>query len=405
VTFMAACAIRAPVHETGKLIELEALRGIAAVVVLVHHFMLGFTPRLHGLLYPDQPYSIFGTPAFAFVNGSAAVVVFFVLSGFVLTAGILESRNASRLFVAAVKRWPRLALTVMVSNAIAGLLMAYSLFQNVPAAPVVPSIWLGWFYDWRSAGTYEIVHAVAEGATTFFGSADGSKYNSNLWTMYFEFWGSMIAFGCALLLVAMSNRLIQVMLLSTAWLAVSALNPYFGCFVIGVAISASHVRSGAVRWPVWSAALIVPAMIFMLGYSENFTSGRAEGWYVFLNPLTQQNPLLVRVIINCIGATLALLLFLRILKVKRAMSGEIGRLLGFMSFGIYLGQIMVICSVSSWVYQATDYLPHVPRVLVCLFVTVVGTVVLALPLAFFDRWWVRFLGQNGSRLTRSLSNV
>jgi peptidoglycan/LPS O-acetylase OafA/YrhL len=64
-----------------KLIELEALRGLAAVVVLFHHFMLGFTPRLHGMLYPEQPYSLFGTPAFAFVNGSAAVIVFFVLSG------------------------------------------------------------------------------------------------------------------------------------------------------------------------------------------------------------------------------------------------------------------------------------------------------------------------------------
>jgi len=117
-----------------KLIELEALRGLAAVVVLFHHFMLGFTPRLHGMFYADQPYSLFGTPAFAFVNGSAAVIVFFVLSGFVLTVGIFKSQRAAGVFVAALKRWPRLALTVMAANALAGLLMAHR-FSATPTLP------------------------------------------------------------------------------------------------------------------------------------------------------------------------------------------------------------------------------------------------------------------------------
>ena len=32
----------------GRLVELEALRGIAATVVLLHHFLLLVAPRLHG---------------------------------------------------------------------------------------------------------------------------------------------------------------------------------------------------------------------------------------------------------------------------------------------------------------------------------------------------------------------
>jgi peptidoglycan/LPS O-acetylase OafA/YrhL len=377
-------------HETKKLIELEALRGIAAIVVLMHHFMLGFTPRLHGLLYPDQPYSVFGTPAFAFVNGSAAVVVFFVLSGFVLTVGILRSQNIARIFVAAVKRWPRLALTVVLANAVAGLLMAHSAFDNVRTAAVVPSIWLGWFYNWPSAGNHEIVQSLVEGATTFF-SAGNSRYNSNLWTMYFEFWGSMIAFGCAFLLVAVSNFLGQVLIFAVVWFAATAINPYFGCFVIGTAMSWIYVRQSAEEWPAWTTVVIVPVMIFTLGYSENFISGRAEGWYGLFNPLTRQNPLLVRVILNSVGATLAILLFLRIFAVKRAMSGEVGRILGFMSFGIYLVQIPVICSISSWIYVILDATPHALRILICLSVTLIATGVLAIPLALFDRWWTGVL--------------
>src|ERR1700709_427635 len=134
------------------LVEYEALRGIAAVVVLIHHFMLGFTPRLHGLLYPDQPLSLMGTPAFAFINGSAAVVIFFVLSGFVLTIRLFDRPNFKMAMVAAAKRWPRLAGTVIAANLIAGSFIGFGLFDNVHVAALVPSIWLGWFYHWNSAG-------------------------------------------------------------------------------------------------------------------------------------------------------------------------------------------------------------------------------------------------------------
>jgi peptidoglycan/LPS O-acetylase OafA/YrhL len=95
---------------TGKqsrkfLVELEALRGLAAIVVLIHHFMLGFTPRFHGYLYPDQPFSLMGTPAFALINGSGAVAIFFVLSGFVLSGGLFKSRSLRGALISAVKRW------------------------------------------------------------------------------------------------------------------------------------------------------------------------------------------------------------------------------------------------------------------------------------------------------------
>src|ERR1700676_158467 len=117
-----------PMQNSKKIVELEALRGLAAIVVLVHHFMLGFTPRLHGLLYPNEPLSIFGTPAFAFVNGSAAVVIFF--SGLVLTVGSFQAPNLLRSVVAALKRWPRLAATVIICNVLAGAFGALNLFDN-----------------------------------------------------------------------------------------------------------------------------------------------------------------------------------------------------------------------------------------------------------------------------------
>jgi peptidoglycan/LPS O-acetylase OafA/YrhL len=192
--------------------------------------------------------------------------------------------------------------------------------------------------------------------------------------MYYEFWGSMIALGCALVLVEISNRSVQGLFLLLAWLVASTFHAYMGSFVIGVALAAMYARRSTSTWPNGTIYLIVPALFFLFGYHENLVSGRAEGWYAFFNPLAAQNPLLFRVVLHSIGAALALLLFLQVPTVKRVMSGETGRRLGLMSFLIYLSQILVICSISSWTYEALVHAPHVLRILVCLCVTLVGTV-------------------------------
>lgn len=58
-----------------KLAHLEAMRGIAAIIVVGDHLALTFSER-----------SIwFAAPWYILINGGAAVLFFFVLSGYVLT--------------------------------------------------------------------------------------------------------------------------------------------------------------------------------------------------------------------------------------------------------------------------------------------------------------------------------
>src|ERR1700735_4161538 len=113
-----------------KLMELEALRGVAAVIVLFHHFLLIVAPRLHGRNFPDDPIALVRTPLFALVNGSAAVAVFFVLSGFVLTLRAIEGRDWRQIFIGVLKRWPRLALLVVTVNIISAMFFMLGLYQN-----------------------------------------------------------------------------------------------------------------------------------------------------------------------------------------------------------------------------------------------------------------------------------
>ena len=393
--------LQAAMGQSGKIIELEALRGIAAIVVLVHHFMLGFAPRLHGLLYPEQPQSIFGTPMFAFVNGSAAVIVFFVLSGFVLTVRIFQTGQVASGIMAAVKRWPRLAATVVISNVFAGGLMAMGVYINHSVAPEVPSIWLGWFYGWPSAGTSEIGRAMSEGAMTFFTGA--STYNSNLWTMYYEFTGSLVAIGGAIACLYVPHRW-RRFLLSAILAAIFYKVPLLSPFIAGAWLAMRHTESRLIR-PTWLFVLIAPIILCLIGYHENLISHRAEGWYAFLNPLVAVGPIYVRVALHTIGAAAIVMTFLYAPTVRRWTSGAFGARLGFISFAIYLVQIPIICSMSALTFRQFSEVPHPIQLSVTFAVTLVGTIMVAIPLAVFDKWWMTMISRAAVRTRESLANV
>lgn len=373
---------------TKKLVELEALRGIAAIVVLIHHFMLGFAPRLHGMTYADQPYSLFGTPAFAFVNGSAAVIVFFVLSGFVLSLRVLRTGRPADALTAAFKRWPRLAGPVVLTNAVAGAMMAAGLFSNVETAPTVPSVWLGWFYTWPGMGWREIPASVWEGATTVF--TGDSFYNSNLWTMVYEFVGSFVVLAAALL----ASRLprFRFAALGAIWLVVFLWSPYVSAFVAGVALALWWMDRPRRDWSAGRSWLSFGIAVLLAGFHRSFASEEPTGIYAWLTPLAAWNMQGFRVLLHTLAAALLILLFLRSAGVRRRLSGRLGYALGYLSFGIYLSQVVVICSVSSAVFVATAGWSHVPRLVVTFLATVSATLMLAVPVAAFDHWWVRWIG-------------
>jgi peptidoglycan/LPS O-acetylase OafA/YrhL len=377
--------------------ELEAVRGIAAVVVLVHHFMVGFAPRLDGLLYPEQPFSLMGTPAFALINGSAAVIVFFVLSGYVLTAGIFQRNDPYGGALALAKRWPRLAGPVIIASTFAGVVMALGRFVSPETAKHVPSIWLGWFYNWR-AGWADIPRAIVEGSTTFFSGS--ARYNSNLWTMYYEFLGSFVAIGCATALLLLRKTAAQFATIVVVWAVCFCWGAYVSAFVIGVWLAQIYSRSPKLNLSGSPLILLAIISVLLLGYHENLTSGRAEGIYAFLNPITTRNPIQLRVLLHTIGAALVMIIVHQSVPTRKLLAGRVGTSLGYLSFAIYLTQIIVICSISSSTFDALADWPHVTKLAITFLVTAVGTVMLALPLAALDGWWLKFL--NGT-ITRIMS--
>jgi peptidoglycan/LPS O-acetylase OafA/YrhL len=394
--------------QSEKLVELEAVRGIAAIVVLVHHFLLGFMPQFHGLFFPHEAMALFGTPFFAFVNGSAAVVLFFVLSGFVLTYRSFADRSVSGLAIGALKRWPRLALPVVTVNLLSALLLAGGLYVNQSTAALSGSRWLAWFFGPSPYAWPHPVAAAYEGLfATFLGL--GSFFNSSLWTMYFELFGSFLAFALALAVLLLHRRLVLPALLSAA--AVSLfLSPYFFCFVVGVALARLFTSPAWQTWVGWFGrddkwrrlrlGAWAAAAVFLFGYQNAFVTGEGPvGVYRFLAPISAAAPLATSVALQTIAAVMVLAAVLALPGLRRSLGGRAGALLGGLSFPIYLLHLPVLCSVGAATYSFL--LPRqgsATALVLTLLVTLLVTLLAAVPLMRLDRRWVGILRAGQGKL-------
>ncbi len=374
-----------------RLIELEAVRGIAAVVVLFHHCLLGFLPTVSGLVVPAQPWSLFGTPFFAFLNGTAAVALFFVLSGFVLTYQAIDSATPRLLALATLRRWPRLAFPVLIVNLGAGALFALGLYANIAADTPTGSIWLAWMYRTNPYPAPAVLAAAYEGtvATFLFGTA---AFNSSLWTMYYEFFGSFLAFALAYLLIGAR----MPYLLAAAVLAVIAcwyVNAYAFCFVAGVALAATRHRLHALFMHQavrrgWIAGVGLAVAFLLFGYHEHIPPGPL-GFYEFLAPVAKAAPHALRVTLHTAGAVIVLIVAL---EYGHRLRGPFASFLGQISFPIYLLHIPVLCSAGCAIYLVL--LPaagHPLAAIAAIVVTMAVTFALAIPLGRVDRLWLALL--------------
>lgn len=168
-----------------RFVALDSLRGIAALTVVVYHSMLVF-PRLHGFLDGrGVPYAVSGdvtalvlttTPPSLLWAGREAVLLFFVLSGFVLALPFMEDGRRPPGYPAfAAKRLVRLLLPCA---AVALLLAAL-----VPAVGPRPRPELSaWF---NGAWTETVTPGLVFGHATLLLDG-GYSLNSPMWTLHYE---------------------------------------------------------------------------------------------------------------------------------------------------------------------------------------------------------------------------
>jgi peptidoglycan/LPS O-acetylase OafA/YrhL len=382
-----------PPYHDHRLVPLEAYRGIAACIVLVHHFFLGFSPLTTGLLPQVRDAdSLIGAPYFFLFNGLGAVYFFFTLSGFVLGWSYFRRGDPAILLRAFVKRLPRLAGIVTLITVSSWALFATGLYVFTPAAELSGSPWLASF---AGAGTppFEVgfVDALLQGLTTFF--TGQATYNTNLWTMRPEFMGSLLVYLLAAFIavvLAFRHLLAAGTLLAIAALYQDAL---LFPFVIGVFCAARLARRPPV-WPLPVALAVIVLGLYLLGYMIPEQSYRWVAW------LPQGPADRMQTLLFTAGAICLIVATMASRPLYALLDRAPFRLLGLLSFPLYLVHIPVICSLSSALYLwlHAQGVGGTAQLVAVFAVTVLATVGLSLPLLRFDRWWVALVDAGARRL-------
>ena len=205
---------------------LNAWRGASAIVVVNAHTASTFDP---------DPLPIWGTFA------TAAVMVFFVISGFFISKSL--ERNRSGFVIARANRLLPPFLFVMALTALLWMAAPY-VFPSGTREFVIPT----------SRPSYSI-----DGwgwSLAFVGSLFGPTISANgpLWSLTFEVWYYVLAYFW----VAVRRWLAALLLLPLAYFSYDFLELGI-VWLIGFAIGRLHSLDRLPRWPQWP--FLVPALV------------------------------------------------------------------------------------------------------------------------------------------------
>ena len=371
-------------HASNRLVPLEAYRGIAAFIVLVHHFFLAFSPYTMGILPTVRnTESLIGQPYFALFNGTGAVGFFFTLSGFVLCWSYFHHEDRQKLLLAFLKRFPRLVAIVTLTTIASYCLFKLNLYYFREASDLSSSPWLAAFaFGLTPDFEPNFLKALTQGVTTFFTGA--ANYNTNLWTMKPEFFGSMIVYmlACFISVILGYRHLIYAL----AIISISAFfyNDLIFPFVVGAFLSAYLAKSKTEVSFLTSIGLIILGLYF-LGYML------PEKAYIGFSIIPQSVMEHSQTLFHTLGSACIIFATMSNKTLFNSLNGRFFASIGKISFPLYLVHTLIICSLSSYAY--VKFMSHgfnnTTSLVIVFTVTAVTSIALAVPLSKFDDWWVK----------------
>lgn len=365
--------------------SLELLRGVAAIVVLLWHTMLAFRPAAIGIFTNRPADSLQASFAFILFNGQSAVYLFFVLSSFVLVKRYVKTRRIQDLLLGAAKRLPRLAGPVLLTVLASCALFKLDLYFFKQAGALTGSPWLAGFAyasPVLSPATASLSDAFSQGTWRTFILGD-NYYDSSLWTMWFEFWGSLMVFALAPPIFFLHDRLAPLGWCVIAIGAIMAwqINFIFLAFPLG--LSLHLIVASKLHMNTWVRTCMVAVALALLGYA-----GHSVGVYkpLVILEVGGSTDTLRQTYVAILASIMLVYAVLTTENPPAWLSGKAAKILGDLSFPLYLVHVPVICSVGSWVFLASG------SAALSAAASILASIVAALPLIVFNNWWVAAVG-------------
>ncbi len=355
---------------------LNGLRGLAALQVVLGHytnaFMRSWFAKL-GLV----------------VNGDFAVLIFFLMSGFVLTPSFERQPNA----VAAglVRRIIRIGLPTAAACVFAYLLRAAWADYAVTAARLSGSAWLAGF----EAATLRRAIADTIGLTMVTGYADTTLFaalvsslppvvasvNVPIWSLHVELWGSALVLLLVFLRARATWLYVLCLVLCMMFIGGNALD----LFAVGSLLSvlsrrAWFARLLAQRWRPFAAALLLVLGAWLGTAPFGRGAGPLENMAMSHSVVLPFDWFSWSLEVAALTVFVALML---LPEVHRLLETRVPQWLGRMSFPIYLLHFPIMMTAGCAVFIRAVNLGQGVAALAALAVGLCLTLVLSIA---FERW-------------------
>jgi peptidoglycan/LPS O-acetylase OafA/YrhL len=381
-----------------KLVPLEGLRGIAAAVVVLYHLVLGFTAKGVGVVpHGHGPFDVVLQFILGMLNGGAAVAVFFVLSGLILSLPFAKDRQISLVLVAVLKRWPRLAALTLIACVFAWALIKWSGHDYQHAAGVTGAGWMASHGNAPLAGHHLTWWgAVHEGLVSVFFSGD-VHFDSPLWTMRIELFGSFAVFLAAPVLFAVQSWWVRLGLIGAVMLLAGGVYPvtYLTDFLVGTIVAMLFAEDRMPDFNNWQALVVGFLAIYLFSF-------------------TYEQKLLIHAPIKAVmpegdtshfvwdaGAVLIIFVLLGNPFLKRLFSQSWAVWLGLLSFPIYLLHGPIILSVGAKSFLGgLGWFGEAGSAMAAATISVALTLLCALPLVWVDKAWTGVLSRGAKIFVR-----
>lgn len=262
-----------------------------------------------------------------FMDGLLAVYIFFVLSGYVLSVGYFEKNDPGVLVALATRRYPRLTLPILASCTIAFAMVQAGLVFNIPAGSLAKSPWLESFYAFPAS----LISLLKFSLVDVYIDSKAPSYNAVLWTMQYEFWGSLILLAALWCLRSKPLRIAGYAIATAACCYFAS--PLFA-FVLGVGLAEATPR-------IRAAMISCPRRVAIASWTL-LAAGLLTGMFragILWSPISM----------SLIAAAI-LAAILMSAPMQRFLANRTSLFLGHVSFPLYLTHLLVICSWSSWLY-------------------------------------------------------
>jgi peptidoglycan/LPS O-acetylase OafA/YrhL len=323
--------------------SLDGLRGIAAFLVVLSHIAAGLHPRMYfgqeNLAHATLETWFATSPLFVAINGSFAVYIFFVLSGYVIS--LSADRTTASIWMTVVARYLRLALPCAASVLLAVLLYNLRLSNVRAAVELVDHHWIRELLSFDNGRDW--LEALKQAAGSYF--ITGTSFdNAVLWTMQRELIGSVAIYLVFALSRQFTPRVLIVAMLSLGLVWFGFEPHHYLCFSAGTALYLMRGRLTAM--PQSLAGLLLVAGLIAGGkpylpppegsfYSVPYGFLAGHGLEAYIWP---------------VGAMLVVMGCLCWGRIAKPLSSPIPQFMGRVSFAVYLVHLPLLVVLMSGLF-------------------------------------------------------